>query len=103
MACDSPPFVCGVLGPMMINEGDTLPVSAMPDDGSYPTGTTQYEKRNVAIDIPAWDPAVCIQCGKCALVCPHATIRAKVYDEKILGDAPATFKHANANWKSASE
>lgn len=99
VACDSPPFVCGVLGPMMINEGDTLPVSAMPDDGSYPTGTTQYEKRNVAIDIPVWDKETCIQCGKCVLVCPHATIRAKVYDEEILKDAPSTFKHANANWK----
>lgn len=102
VACDSPPFVCEVLGPMMINEGDSLPVSAMPDDGNYPTGTTQYEKRNVAIDIPAWDPDVCIQCGKCVLVCPHATIRAKVYDEEILTDAPSTFKHTNANWKNFS-
>lgn len=102
VACDSPPFVCKVLGPMMVNEGDLLPVSAMPDDGNYPTGTTQYEKRNVAIDIPSWDPAVCIQCGKCALVCPHATIRAKVYDASILDEAPKTFKHADANWKNFS-
>lgn len=102
VACGSPDFVCKVLGPMMINEGDELPVSAMPEDGNYPTGTTQYEKRNVAIDIPSWDPSVCIQCGKCALVCPHATIRAKVYDGEILKDAPGTFKSTDANWKNFS-
>ncbi|MDR1917265.1 MAG: pyruvate:ferredoxin (flavodoxin) oxidoreductase [Synergistaceae bacterium] len=99
-AVNSPEFVRNVLAPMMVNEGDLLPVSAMPDDGSYPTGTTQYEKRNVAIDIPAWDPDVCIQCGKCALVCPHATIRAKVYDGDLLKDAPPAFKHKDANWKN---
>jgi pyruvate-ferredoxin/flavodoxin oxidoreductase len=100
VAGDSPEFVRSVLGPMMINEGDSLKVSSLPVDGSYPTGTTQYEKRNVAIDIPVWDPSVCIQCGKCALVCPHATIRAKVYDAEILKGAPATFKSVNANWKN---
>ncbi|MDR0648384.1 MAG: pyruvate:ferredoxin (flavodoxin) oxidoreductase [Synergistaceae bacterium] len=100
VAGDPPAFVREVLGPMMINEGDRLKVSQMPEDGSYPTATTQYEKRNVAIDIPVWDPAVCIQCGKCALVCPHATIRAKVYDADLLGDAPETFKSADANWKN---
>ena len=96
----SPEFVKQVLAPMMINEGDSLPVSAMPEDGSYLTATSQYEKRNVAIDIPAWDPDVCIQCGKCTLVCPHATIRAKVYDSDLLKDAPATFKSKDANWKN---
>ncbi|MDR3331312.1 MAG: pyruvate:ferredoxin (flavodoxin) oxidoreductase, partial [Synergistaceae bacterium] len=96
----SPEFVKGVLAPMMINAGDSLKVSAMPEDGTYPTGTTQYEKRGVAIDIPVWDPSVCIQCGKCALVCPHATIRAKVYDEALLKNAPPTFKSTNANWKN---
>jgi pyruvate-ferredoxin/flavodoxin oxidoreductase len=100
VAPDSPDFVRRVLAPMMINEGDSLPVSAMPEDGNYPTGTTQYEKRNVAIDIPAWDPDTCIQCGKCALVCPHATIRSKVYDSGLLKDAPATFKSKDANWKN---
>jgi len=98
VACDCPQFVKCVEAPMMVNEGDGIPVSLMPDDGSYPTGTTQYEKRNVAIDIPVWDEAVCIQCGKCALVCPHATIRAKVYDAALLSDAPATFKSTDAKW-----
>ncbi|MDR3331765.1 MAG: pyruvate:ferredoxin (flavodoxin) oxidoreductase [Synergistaceae bacterium] len=99
VAPDSPLFVSCVLGPMMINEGDSLPVSSMPEDGSYPTGTTQYEKRNVAIEIPSWDPETCIQCGKCALVCPHATIRAKIYDGGLLSDAPSAFKSKDANWK----
>ncbi|MDR3075953.1 MAG: pyruvate:ferredoxin (flavodoxin) oxidoreductase, partial [Synergistaceae bacterium] len=100
VADDAPDFVRQVLAPMMINEGDALPVSAMPEDGSYQTATSQYEKRNVAIDIPVWDPDVCIQCGKCGLVCPHATIRAKVYDAALLKDAPATFKSKDANWKN---
>jgi pyruvate-ferredoxin/flavodoxin oxidoreductase len=100
VADESPEFVKLVLAPMMINEGDALPVSAMPEDGSYPTATSQYEKRNVAIDIPVWDPDVCIQCGKCTLVCPHATIRAKVYDSGLLKDAPAAFKSKDANWKN---
>ena len=100
VADESPEFVKQVLAPMMINEGDSLPVSAMPEDGAYQTGTSQYEKRNVAIDIPTWDPDVCIQCGKCTLVCPHATIRAKVYDNGLLKDAPATFKSKDANWKN---
>ncbi|MDR1134025.1 MAG: pyruvate:ferredoxin (flavodoxin) oxidoreductase, partial [Synergistaceae bacterium] len=100
VADESPEFVKQVLAPMMINEGDSLPVSAMPEDGSYPTSTSQYEKRNVAIDIPLWDPDVCIQCGKCTLVCPHATIRAKVYDSGLLKDAPSAFKSKDANWKN---
>ncbi|MDR1471923.1 MAG: pyruvate:ferredoxin (flavodoxin) oxidoreductase [Synergistaceae bacterium] len=100
VAADSPEFVRRVLAPMMVNEGDSLPVSAMPDDGSYPTGTTRYEKRNVAIDIPVWDPGTCIQCGKCALVCPHAAIRAKVYDGELLKEAPPAFKSKDANWKN---
>ena len=103
VACDSPEFVCDVLGPMMINNGDSLSVSDMPVRGNYPTGTTQYEKRKVAIDIPVWDPSVCIQCGKCALVCPHATIRAKVYDGELLKDAPATFKSTEAKWKNFAD
>ena len=100
VADDAPEFVKDVLGPMMVLEGDSLPVSALPEDGTFPTATTQYEKRNIAIDIPVWDPNLCIQCGKCVLVCPHAAIRSKVYDKKLLEDAPETFKHADAKWKN---
>ena len=96
VADDAPEFVKNVLGPMMVLKGDELPVSALPEDGTFPSGTTQYEKRNIAIDIPTWDPAVCIQCGKCSLVCPHAAIRAKVYEAGMLKDAPKTFKSVDA-------
>jgi len=73
-------------------EGDSLPVSALPCDGTFAAGTTKYEKRNIAQEIPVWDQAACIQCGKCAMVCPHAAIRIKVYDEALLAQQPATFK-----------
>ncbi|MDL2298275.1 pyruvate:ferredoxin (flavodoxin) oxidoreductase [Synergistaceae bacterium OttesenSCG-928-D05] len=99
VADDAPEFVKNVLGPMMVGEGDSLPVSALPEDGTFPSATTQYEKRNIAIDVPQWDPATCIQCGKCALVCPHAVIRSKVYDANLLKDAPDTFKSTEAKWK----
>ncbi len=79
--------------------GDVLPVSALPVDGTYPSGTTQWEKRNIALDVPVWDPNICIQCGKCVMVCPHAVIRAKVYEPGELADAPETFKSAEARWK----
>jgi pyruvate-ferredoxin/flavodoxin oxidoreductase len=95
----APEFVHDVLGMMMSGRGDELPVSALPCDGTYPTGTTQYEKRNLAQEIPVWDPSVCIQCAKCALVCPHGVIRVKVYDEEHLENAPATFKSTNARDK----
>jgi pyruvate-ferredoxin/flavodoxin oxidoreductase len=72
--------------------GRSLPVSALPCDGTFPTATAQYEKRNLALEIPVWDEKTCIQCGKCVAVCPHATIRIKVYDTALLGNAPATFK-----------
>ncbi len=98
VADDAPEFVKQVLGPMMVMEGDSLPVSALPEDGTFPSATTQYEKRNIAIDIPVWDPSLCIQCGKCVLVCPHAAIRSKVYDKECLKEAPATFKHAEAKF-----
>ena len=76
----APEFVRDVTGPMIAGRGDDLPVSAMPVDGTFPTGTAQWEKRNIAQEIPVWDEQLCIQCGKCVLVCPHAVIRAKVYD-----------------------
>ncbi|MBQ9882352.1 MAG: pyruvate:ferredoxin (flavodoxin) oxidoreductase [Synergistes sp.] len=98
VADDAPEFVKDVLGPMMALDGDLLPVSALPEDGTYPSATTQYEKRNIAIDIPVWNPGACIQCGKCVLICPHAAIRSKVYDKRILDEAPETFKHADAKW-----
>ena len=98
VADDAPEFVKQVLGPMMVMEGDSLPVSALPEDGTFPSATTQYEKRNIAIDIPVWDPSLCIQCGKCVLVCPHAAIRSKVYDKECLKEAPAAFKHAEAKF-----
>ena len=76
----APEFVQNVLAPMILGNGDDLPVSALPVDGTFPTGTAQWEKRNIALEIPEWDEKLCIQCGKCVLVCPHAVIRAKVYD-----------------------
>ncbi len=95
-------FVSGVLSEIIAGRGDDLPVSAMPCDGTFPVGTTQYEKRNLALEIPVWDPVACIQCGKCAMVCPHATIRIKVYDEALKNDAPETFKSltpVHKEWK----
>jgi pyruvate-ferredoxin/flavodoxin oxidoreductase len=89
---DAPEFVNDVLFPIIEGRGDELPVSMMPCDGTYPVGTTKYEKRNIAQEIPVWDPAACIQCGKCAIVCPHAAIRIKAYDESILANKPETFK-----------
>ena len=95
----APAFVQKVTAQMIAGKGDQLPVSAMPIDGTYPTGTTQWEKRNIALEIPVWDMDTCIQCGKCVFVCPHAVIRAKVYEEKYLAGAPATFKSTTARWK----
>jgi pyruvate-ferredoxin/flavodoxin oxidoreductase len=96
---EAPEFVREVLGPMIIFEGDDLPTSKMPCDGTFPTYTTQWEKRNIAMEIPVWDPEVCIQCGKCAIVCPHAAIRLKAYPEALAQKAPATFKSAAARGK----
>jgi pyruvate-ferredoxin/flavodoxin oxidoreductase len=93
---NAPAFVKNVLGRITAGEGDELPVSAFPVDGTFPTGTAQYEKRNLALDIPVWDEKVCIQCLKCAAICPHATIRAKVYEPAALKDAPATFKSTDS-------
>jgi pyruvate-ferredoxin/flavodoxin oxidoreductase len=88
----APAFVKEVTAEIMGGFGDLIPVSKMPVDGTYPTGTAQWEKRNIALEIPVWDQPVCIQCNKCAMVCPHATIRVKVFDPKYLKDAPPTFK-----------
>ncbi|MCX7886064.1 MAG: 4Fe-4S binding protein, partial [Verrucomicrobiae bacterium] len=99
---EAPEFVRNVLGVIYAGLGDNLPVSAMPCDGTFPTGTAKWEKRNIALEIPVWDPATCIQCGKCAMVCPHASIRAKVYDAALLANAPPTFKSVDARdpeWK----
>jgi pyruvate-ferredoxin/flavodoxin oxidoreductase len=88
----APDFVKRVTALMLANKGDLLPVSAFPVDGTWPLATAQWEKRNIALEIPVWDPAICIQCNKCALVCPHAAIRAKVYPAGALAEAPETFK-----------
>lgn len=95
----APEFIKSVTARMIEGVGDSLPVSALPADGTYPTGTTQWEKRNVATEVPVWDPEICIQCGKCAFVCPHQVIRMKVYDKELLADAPATFKSTDARYK----
>ena len=99
VADQAPEFVRETLGAMMIFDGDNVPVSQMPVDGTFPTATAQWEKRNIALDIPVWEPDLCIQCGKCAFVCPHAVIRTKVYDPALLADAPATFKSMDAKFK----
>jgi pyruvate-ferredoxin/flavodoxin oxidoreductase len=99
---EAPEFVQKVLAEIIAGHGDDLPVSALPVDGTYPSGTAQWEKRNIALEIPVWDESICIQCGKCVLVCPHAVIRAKVYDATALAGAPQTFKSAPARWKEFS-
>ena len=96
---EAPEFVQKTLAPIIAGEGDSVPVSLMPIDGTFPTATAQWEKRNIALEIPVWDEELCIQCGKCILVCPHAVIRAKVYDAALLAGAPPTFKSAPARWK----
>ena len=89
-----PEFVRDVTMPMIHGQGDLIPVSQLPVDGTYPSGTSQFEKRRIALDVPHWDPDVCIQCGNCVVVCPHAAIRAKFYHEDLLVDAPASFLSA---------
>jgi pyruvate-ferredoxin/flavodoxin oxidoreductase len=96
---DAPEFIKTVTAPIMQQKGNSLPVSAMPDDGTWPTATTRYEKRNIAVEVPEWNPDLCIQCGQCSLVCPHASIRIKAYDPAALEGAPADFKSAEAKWK----
>jgi len=100
---EAPEFVRDVLGTMISLEGDSVPVSALPADGTYPTGTTQWEKRNITLEIPVWEPDVCIQCGKCVFVCPHAVIREKVYEPSYLENAPESWLATKARWKEFPE
>jgi pyruvate-ferredoxin/flavodoxin oxidoreductase len=95
----APDFDRNVLGTIYENRGDELPVSAFPADGTFPTGTAKWEKRNIALEIPVWDTKICIQCGKCAMVCPHSVIRIKVFEGSYLPGAPATFKSTEARDK----
>jgi len=99
VSAEAPEFVQNFTAELIADRGNDLPVSAVPVDGTFPTGTTQWEKRNISLEIPVWDPETCIQCGKCVLVCPHAVIRAKVYEDKYLANAPETFKSTAAKWK----
>ncbi|HOI30198.1 MAG TPA: pyruvate:ferredoxin (flavodoxin) oxidoreductase [Melioribacteraceae bacterium] len=99
----APDYVKNVLAKMMAGKGDDVKVSEMPIDGTFPSATTKWEKRNIALEIPEWDPEWCIQCGKCALVCPHAAIRIKVYDKKHLENKPAAFKTMDAKGKEFPE
>jgi pyruvate-ferredoxin/flavodoxin oxidoreductase len=96
VSAEAPAFVRAVTARMIMGEGDQLPVSAFPADGTWPVGTSQWEKRNIALDIPVWNPELCIQCNKCSLICPHAAIRPKVFDAKLLDQAPAGFRHTEA-------
>jgi pyruvate-ferredoxin/flavodoxin oxidoreductase len=99
VAADSPEFVKTVTATLMSQKGDSISVSQMPEDGTWPTGTSQYEKRNIAVEIPEWHSELCIQCAQCSLVCPHAAIRVKAYDPKVLAKAPAAFKSTDAKGK----
>ena len=91
-APDAPEFVQRVTAALLAGEGDRLPVSALPADGTFPTGTAQYERRAIAQTIPVWDPSICIDCAKCTIVCPHAAIRMKVFEPAALERAPAAAR-----------
>lgn len=93
---EAPEYVQDVVSQVISRCGDLIPVSKLPQDGTFPVGTSKWEKRNISLEIPVWDPSICIQCGKCVAVCPHAVIRTKVYDPEILNNAPATFKSVEA-------
>ncbi|MCW8923769.1 MAG: pyruvate:ferredoxin (flavodoxin) oxidoreductase [Gammaproteobacteria bacterium] len=99
----APDFVKEVTAPMLIGRGDDLPVSKIPVDGTYPSGTARWEKRNISDIIPKWEPEVCIQCGNCSFVCPHAVIRARFYHESTLDDAPETFESAEVTARGFPE
>ncbi|MGL4594161.1 MAG: pyruvate:ferredoxin (flavodoxin) oxidoreductase [Thermoguttaceae bacterium] len=93
-----PKFVKEVLGEILAQRGNDIPVGALPADGCFPTATAKYEKRNIAIELPIWDSSCCLQCGQCSLVCPHAAIRMKAFDAAILSNAPSKFK--STDWKT---
>ena len=102
----APDFVKDVLSKIIAGNGDDLPVSAFPVDGTFPSGTTQWEKRNIADAVPVWDTSLCTQCNKCVMICPHAAIRAKIYDKTLLESAPSTFKHMDPvgkEWDKTTE
>lgn len=99
---DVPDFVKKVTGPLIDGKGEKVPVSVLPVDGTYPTGTSKFEKRNIAVNIPVWDPEICIQCGICSFVCPHAVIRMKIYEPDELKNAPTTFKSYEAKGKEVA-
>ena len=99
----APKFVHDVLGQISAGQGDLLPVSAIPAGGAFPTGTSQWEKRNIAQFIPVWDKDLCIQCGKCVMVCPHAVIRSKVYGRELGDNAPASFQWAKPKWRGMEQ
>ncbi len=103
VASNAPKFVQEVTAKIIAGEGDFVTVGQMPFDGTFPSSTAQWEKRNIALEVPVFDPEVCIQCNKCVIVCPHASIRAKVYDEALLADAPETFKHTKFKGKEYGE
>ncbi len=103
ISANAPPFVRDVLGAIASGHGDELPVSALAPGGTFPTGTSKWEKRNIAQMIPVWDQELCIQCGKCVMVCPHAVIRGRVYDPALLAGAPENFKHAKARWRGMEQ
>jgi pyruvate-ferredoxin/flavodoxin oxidoreductase len=100
---NAPGFVRQVTAEIIAGRGDRLPVSAFPADGTYPVATAQWEKRNIALEVPVWESDLCIQCGKCVMVCPHSTIRAKVYERGAVSDAPESFKHMPAKWREFSD
>jgi pyruvate-ferredoxin/flavodoxin oxidoreductase len=99
----APEFVRDVTARILEGRGDQLPVSAFPADGTYPVGTSAWEKRNIALEVPVWESDLCIQCGKCVMVCPHSTIRAKVFDDSVIADAPEGFKRMPAKWRELAD
>ena len=103
VAHNAPVFVRTVTSEILGGRGDSLPVSALPNDGTYPSATTKWEKRNIAMELPEWDPDLCIQCGKCVMVCPHSVIRANVVHPEDLTHAPASFLSAPASWREMSD
>jgi pyruvate-ferredoxin/flavodoxin oxidoreductase len=100
---EAPQYVRDVLGKIIDRKGDSVPVSGMPIDGTFPVGTTKWEKRNIALEIPVWEPDVCIQCGRCSFVCPHASIRTKVYKRELLENAPEAFKYTDSKFREWRE